>query len=145
LQSPDKGTLNIKEREMTAQVRAMIIDDSHLVCDVVERILALEPDINLIAKVSSAQDACIELSKNDIDVILLDLGLPDADGLQLLDLFTVKDTCGVVVLSGGAVHRETALALGATAYFEKAELFEHRDQFAAAIRKAGGKGLGPRR
>ena len=57
----------------------------------------------------------------EIDVVLLDLGLPDASGLDLLEPFTETAHTSVIILTGraGEADRVVGLDLGADDYIAK--------------------------
>lgn len=126
-------------------IKVLAIDDSSVSRQVIALLLASDRDIDLAASAASAQEAWEELQKHNIDVITLDLDLPDGDGLEMLELLALKDTCGVVVVSGDDRQHKLAIQLGATACFEKLSLINEQGRFLAAIRQAAGMGKGPRR
>jgi two-component system chemotaxis response regulator CheB len=122
-----------------SHIRVMAIDDSALTREVIGLLLAGDGEIQLAASADSAGQAIVVLRTSDIDVITLDLELPDMDGLDLLSRFTAQDACGVVVVSGDPRKHERALELGATACFEKLHLMNERGNFLEAIRQAAGR------
>jgi DNA-binding response OmpR family regulator len=77
--------------------------------------------------VSSGQDALRRVIHADISLVILDLGLPDLDGLQVLErMRELGSTVPVLVLSArGRVHdRVRGLNLGADDYLAKPFAFE---------------------
>lgn len=76
---------------------------------------------------ATAAEALVELARSP-DIVLLDLGLPDRDGLELLPIITARSQAVVVVLSARDAVEEkvAALDLGAADYlvkpFDTAEL-----------------------
>ncbi len=88
---------------------------------------------------SNAADAMTRAIEHDPDVILLDLGLPGADGFQLLEHFGHRyvSTVPVIVLSGRErrKNKERALQAGAVNYLQKPwnddELLELIDRHSA--------------
>ena len=82
---------------------------------------ALEKDGHQVTCVSSAQEMYEQLNRRAFDLILLDLGLPDEDGLVLVRQLRARAGPPVIVLTGKR-EQETlisALELGADDYVTK--------------------------
>ena len=75
------------------------------------------------------------------DIVLLDLGLPDMDGLQIVRRIRKEATTPIVILSGRYEEREKveALELGADDYVTKPfSVDELNARLRVALRHAGG-------
>ena len=74
-----------------------------------------------VSEAGSARQALAEIEANAPDVVLLDLGLPDRDGLELLPLIQQKSKAAVLVVSARDATDEkvAALDLGAIDYVTK--------------------------
>jgi two-component system, OmpR family, KDP operon response regulator KdpE len=74
-----------------------------------------------VGEVGSARQALAEIGANFPDVVLLDLGLPDRDGMELLPLIQQKSRAVVLVVSAREATDEkvAALDLGAIDYITK--------------------------
>jgi len=74
-----------------------------------------------VSEAGSARQALAEIEANPPDIILLDLGLPDRDGLELLPLIHQKSKAAVLVVSAREATDEkvAALDLGAIDYVTK--------------------------
>lgn len=85
---------------------------------------ALQTPDRTLFLVSSVADAEVILNREEVELLILDLGLPDADGrgllLQLREQGSYKDL-PILVLSAkvGPEAKTECLALGANAFFEK--------------------------
>jgi DNA-binding NarL/FixJ family response regulator len=67
---------------MTAGVRVMIADDHPLFRDGLRAMLESEPDIELVGEAATGQEA-ITLSRQLLpDVVLMDIKMPDLDGIE---------------------------------------------------------------
>ncbi|CAN5288735.1 hypothetical protein BH10PSE12_BH10PSE12_10700 [soil metagenome] len=122
--------------------RVLVVDDSAFIRDVIKMALASASgaQIELCAEASSAQELWQALESCDMDVVTLDIELPDANGLELIELVKARANCGVVVISGTPNQHDLAMQLGAAACFEKSELLYDSVRFAQAIRDAAGHG-----
>jgi two-component system KDP operon response regulator KdpE len=74
-----------------------------------------------VTEAGSARQALAELEASPLDVVLLDLGLPDRDGMELLPVFQQKSRAAVLVVSAREATDEkvAALDLGAIDYVTK--------------------------
>jgi DNA-binding NarL/FixJ family response regulator len=120
-------------------VKIVSVDDSTFMRRVVQLLADSCDDIQCVAGVGTAAAAWRVLEDGEIDVVILDLELPDADGLSEIARFIADAGCAVIVLSGCSRHRAAAMAQGASAYFEKIGLIEEREAFLAAIRHAAAR------
>lgn len=90
-----------------------------------------------VSRVMTAQDA---LAAEPADIVLLDLGLPDGDGLQVCRLLRRRHNCGVIMLTARGEPRDRVLGLrtGADDYvvkpFELEELLARIDAVARRTR-----------
>jgi len=65
-------------------VRIAIVDDHQLVREGLKTILGMAPEIEIVGEATSGAEALSLLGKVDLDVLLLDIVLPDQDGLSTL-------------------------------------------------------------
>lgn len=99
-------------------IRLLIVDDSAVARAVLSRILSREPDFEIVAIAGDARAAVDALRVNEIDVVLLDVGLPGASGLEALpDIIAAGGGARVLIVSSmaeeGAEVTIQALAQGA--------------------------------
>ena len=105
--------------------RILVVDDDPAIRDVVHEVLAEHG-----FKVTEASDADRALSSASTwppDLVILDLGLPGMDGLELLSRLREQRNVPIIVLTGRAelADRVVGLELGADDYVVKP--FEHRE------------------
>lgn len=101
-----------------APVAVLIVDDSVVARAVLARIVGDDPRCTVVAAVAGAGEALAVLSRQRVDVVLLDLELPGVDGLSALpDLIAAAGGARFLVVSSscgeGASATIQALALGA--------------------------------
>lgn len=105
----------------------MIVDDSALI---VKRLLAaLEENLSNTEIISAATgaDALTALHRNKPEIVLLDIQLPDINGIEILK--TIKSTypeTSVIMLSNQSANhtRTTCMNAGAEAFYDKSKEFE---------------------
>jgi len=104
-------------------IRLLLVEDNPADARVVERHLK-DAGLNQVTCdwVQTAADASERLQKVEYDLVLLDLGLPDATGLQALRaLRAVADLTPIIVLTGSDDYKQglSAVREGAQDYLEK--------------------------
>jgi two-component system KDP operon response regulator KdpE len=105
---------------VTAPVRILIVDDDPHVRRLLRTALAREGYRTLEAR--SAGEAIAALQSNEPDLVLLDLGLPDADGIDVITRIRGgRSRTPIIVISGRDQQRDkiNALELGANDYVTK--------------------------
>ena len=105
-------------------VRVMICDDSAVIRAAIARMLETEPGVRVVARVANGRQALEELNRQPIDVAVLDIEMPEMDGMQALPLLLRADPGLRVVMAStlttrGADIALRALRLGAADYIPK--------------------------
>jgi DNA-binding NarL/FixJ family response regulator len=125
--------------------RVAIVDDQTLVRQGIRSLLALSPEIEVVAEGEDGDDALAIVAAGGLDVLLLDLRMPRTDGIAALEAMRARgDTVPVLVLTtfddDELVLR--ALRAGARGYLLKDVTL---DQLLGAVRTlaAGGTLLQP--
>ena len=106
------------------RIRVMIVDDAIVVRGLFARWVEAEPDLEMVASLRSAHEALDKFESVDPDVVLLDIEMPELDGLAALPLLLAKKRNLVVIMASTLTRRNAeisfkALALGATDYIPK--------------------------
>ena len=108
------------DAEPTARtVRVMLVDDSLVVRSILERIVDQRAGLKICASVASAQDALDYLSREPVDVVVLDVEMPGMNGIDALPhILERAENARVLILSSNCVEGGPAaieaLALGAS-------------------------------
>jgi DNA-binding NarL/FixJ family response regulator len=107
--------------------------------------IAREPDFNLLGACSTLSEARANVAKQMPDVLLVDLGLPDGDGVALIrEVYERSPRVNIMVVTifGDEHHIFRALEAGASGYLLKDAAPE---EVAASIRKLaeGGSPISP--
>lgn len=108
---------------MNAPVRTLIVDDSAAMRATLQRMLAADPDIEVVGTAPEPYAARELIKRLDPDVITLDVEMPGMDGLSFLDRIMRLRPMPVVMCSTltakGAATTIQALRLGAVDYVTK--------------------------
>ncbi len=115
--------MSTNEVEQLKNIRLLLVEDNPADARVVERHLK-DAGLNDVSSdwVQTAAEAAQRLQTAEYDLVLLDLGLPDATGLQALRaLKAVADLTPIIVLTGSDDYKQGLLAVreGAQDYLEK--------------------------
>lgn len=65
-------------------IRILMVEDHPLVRDAVASLLRTQTDLELLGQVTTAKEATAFLRQHPVEVVLLDIRLPDEDGLTVL-------------------------------------------------------------
>jgi two-component system invasion response regulator UvrY len=105
-----------------ASIRVFIADDHAIVREGLKQILAEERDISVVGEAETGLDAIKLFRKSRCNVLLLDISLPDRNGIEVLkQIKDDKPELAVLMLS---MHREDQYAIrslkaGAAGYLTK--------------------------
>jgi DNA-binding NarL/FixJ family response regulator len=118
-----------------AKIRLLVADDHDMIRQGVKALLA-GTEIKVVAEAGTGQSAVKHALEDDVDVVLLDIRMPDGDGLTALGRIKLeKPSLPVLLLSAfdnpASVAR--AIALGASGFLLKDS---SRDELLSAIRVA---------
>ena len=109
--------------EQTEPIRIVIADDHPIFREGLRRLLEIEPDFAVVGEACDGHEAVARVSALQPDVLLLDLAMPGASGLETLRrLAETRNTVHSVVLTA-SIDREDAvqaLQLGARGVVLKA-------------------------
>ncbi|KMP11133.1 LuxR family transcriptional regulator [Candidatus Nitromaritima sp. SCGC AAA799-A02] len=122
-------------------IKILIADDHMVVRQGLKEIFSQTPDLILAGEARSGKEVLAQVRNTDPDVVLLDVGLPDKNGLDVIkDLKSEFPDLVVLVLSMYPEDRfeKRFLKAGASGYLTKSS---DAEQLIAAIRKIsrGGK------
>ena len=104
---------------MTTKANIIIIEDEKNICSFIEHIL--EPQGYRVISANTGKEGLQYITSEHPDVILLDLGLPDMDGLKLIEQVRSWSITPIIVISARTLEKSkiAALDLGADDYLTK--------------------------
>jgi two-component system, chemotaxis family, protein-glutamate methylesterase/glutaminase len=107
-------------------LRVMVVDDSVVIRGLISRWIESEPDMVVAASLRTGLDAVRQIERVDPDVAVLDIEMPDLDGISALPLLLAKKPNLIIIMASTLTRRNAeisfkALALGASDYIPKPE------------------------
>ena len=105
-------------------IRVMVVDDAVVVRGLVSRWIDDEAGLKTVASLRTGREAVDQLLRVNPDVVILDIEMPDLDGLGALPLLLEKKRDLVVIMASTLTRRNAevslkALSLGAADYIPK--------------------------
>lgn len=106
------------------RIRVMIVDDAVVVRGLFTRWIENEADFELVASLRTGREAVNQVERANPDVVVLDVEMPELDGISALPLLFEKKRDLVVIMASTVTRRNAeislrALALGAADYIPK--------------------------
>lgn len=120
-------------------LRVMVVDDSAVIRGLISRWVEAESDMVVVGSLRTGRDAVNQIERINPDVAVLDIEMPELDGISALPLLLAKKRNLVVIMASTLTRRNAevslkALSLGASDYIPKpestrepgaAEIFRH--------------------
>src|SRR6201996_8724468 len=120
-------------------LRVMVVDDSVVIRGLISRWINAESDMVVAASLRTGLDAVNQLERVNPDVAVLDIEMPELDGISALPRLLAKKRDLIVIMASTLTRRNAeisfkALSLGAADYIPKpestrepsaAEIFHH--------------------
>ena len=119
------------------KVRVLIVDDVADTRENVRRLLQFESDIEVVGAARTAQEGIQLTSELDPDVILMDINMPDMDGITATETIRQRSPLSqVVILSvqGDQNYMRRAMLAGARDFLTKPPM---GDDLISAVRRSG--------
>ena len=115
------------------KIRLLLVDDSSFIRQVLSRLLSADPDLEVVATAANGRLALSRLSDAQPDVVILDVEMPEMNGIETLAALRKSHPHLPVIMYStltrpGVRATIDALLLGANDYAtkpEKRELVEH--------------------
>ena len=128
-----------------APTSVALVEDDRATRERLASSVRAEPSLELIAEYASGTEALAGLATRAPDVLLVDLGLPDMPGLELIGFASARHPeCDILVISifGDEANVLAALEAGARGYLLKGSL-QHDIAFDIRDLRNGGSPLSP--
>lgn len=118
----------------TTRIRLVLVDDHAVVTEGLSMLLARFSDLEIVGTASRGADAVGLVDATQPDVVLMDLSMPDVDGVEATRrVMAAHPSARILALTAFVDHRlvTAAMAAGAAGYLLKSV---SGDELAAAIR-----------
>src|SRR5205807_147491 len=107
-------------------IRVMVVDDAVVVRGLLARWIEAEAGLTVVASLRNGREAIEQLERTDPDVVILDVDMPEIDGITALPRLIARRRDLVVIMASTLTRRNAeislrALALGAADYIPKPE------------------------
>ncbi|MEY9882848.1 chemotaxis response regulator protein-glutamate methylesterase [Bradyrhizobium sp. USDA 329] len=107
-------------------LRVMIVDDSVVIRGLISRWIGAEHDMEVAASLRTGLEAVNQIERINPDVAVLDIEMPELDGLSALPQLLAKKRDLVIIMASTLTRRNAeisfkALSLGAADYIPKPE------------------------
>src|SRR5215831_5905052 len=107
-------------------LRVMVVDDSVVIRGLISRWVGSEPDMVVAASLRTGLEAVHQLERINPDVAVLDIEMPELDGISALPKLLAKKRDLIIIMASTLTRRNAeisfkALSLGAADYIPKPE------------------------
>ena len=101
-------------------IRVLLVDDHEVVREGLRRMLELEADLKVVGEAANAREVLTQVELLSPEVILMDIKLPGADGIELTRQIGEKcPSCNVIMLTLHDEYLTQAIEAGAKGYLLK--------------------------
>jgi len=104
------------------RISVLIVDDISDTRDSIRRLLQFEEDIEVLGEAGSGSEAILFAEENRPDIILMDINMPEMDGIRTTELMAQRaPECSVIIMSvqGEQAYLRRAMMAGAREYIVK--------------------------
>src|SRR5438093_1774673 len=125
---------------MTDRIKVLIVDDIPETRDHLTKLLGFETDIEVVGAAASGNEAVAVASQVKPDVVLMDINMPDMDGIAATEKLSAQvPTTAVIMMSvqGEADYLRRSMLAGAREFLVKPF---SSDELTASIRQAWTRG-----
>ncbi|MBZ4686828.1 MAG: pilus assembly protein CpaE [Clostridia bacterium] len=134
-------------------IKILIVDDIAETRESVKKLLSLDGELSVVGEAANGEDALKMVKKKKPDIVLMDINMPDINGLEVTERITVRYPDSAVIMmtvQGEIEYMKKAMLAGARDYitkpFSEEELIgaikkvyrlEHRKKNKGAVEQVG--------
>ncbi|MFH2038545.1 MAG: response regulator [Chloroflexota bacterium] len=119
------------------KIRVLVVDDDSETRENIRKLLQFETDIEVVGAARSGKEAIELVAETDPDVVLMDINMPDMDGIKATEIILRQTPyVQVVILSvqNDQNYMRRAMLVGARDFLPKPPM---ADELTSTIRRAG--------
>ena len=116
-----------------AELRVLLVDDEPLVRQGIRDFLEDEPDLVIVGECGNGVEALETIARGRVDLVFLDIQMPELDGVGVAAALTAQDAPAVVFVTAYSEHALRAFEVNAVDYVLKP--FD-RERFRTALGRA---------
>ena len=118
---------DLSETAVTGPIRVLLVDDHTIMREGLRLMLGQQPDLLVVGAAGDRRTALESVENLKPEVVIMDIGLPDADGVELAaEILTRWERIKVIILSAIAdqEHLDRAMEAGVSGYLLKVNASE---------------------
>jgi DNA-binding NarL/FixJ family response regulator len=123
--------------DLAPRVRVMLVEDQADFRYLMSTLLGRQPDLELVAEAGSLAEARMHVKTTRFDVVVLDLGLPDGTGTDLITEVRGIDPGTAVLILSASLTPESLSKASAAGADEIMDKFASLDEVIDTIRRLG--------
>ena len=105
---------------MAKDIRVLVVDDHQVVREGLQHLLGQEEDIEIVGQGANSKEALCQLERLSPNIVLMDIKMPEVDGIKLTHLIMQKQpSCNVIMLTLYDEYLTEAMEAGAKGYLLK--------------------------
>jgi DNA-binding NarL/FixJ family response regulator len=119
-------------------MKVLIADDSRLMRERIRETISIFSDVEIVCETENGIQTLQELNEHNPDLAILDIRMPDKNGLEILKEFRIKNkTTKIIILTNYAYdqYKDRAFENGADYFYSKSEEFDKIAAVVSAILK----------
>ena len=118
----------------TRRIRTLIVDDEPLARRKVRRMLARDPEVEILGDCANGREAIASISTHNPDLVFLDVQMPEIDGFDVLESIPPAEMPFVIFVTAYDQYALRAFEVSAVDYLVKP--FDRR-RFEKALQREG--------
>ena len=105
---------------MKKDIQILLVDDHQVVRDGLQHMLGQEEDMEVAGQSANGEEALSQVEKLSPNIVLMDIKMPDGDGIELTrQLLEKQPSCKVIMLTLYDEYLAEAIEAGAAGYLLK--------------------------